>query len=502
METTDFGIIAMEVFFPRYFVSQHDLEVADECIGKYTQGLSQTSLGFCSIQEDINSICLTVVSNLIKRVNIDLRKVGFLEVGTETVIDKSKSTKTLLMELFETAGNFDVEGVDVKNACFGGTSALFSALNWLESSSCNGRLALVVAADIAVYGNKAARPTGGAGAVALLLGPNAPLVVDPGLRAIYMKHRYDFYKPNLSSEYPVVDGQFSMQCYREALEACYKLYKQKAASKGLNGTVTSPWCENLPKVNNSVDYMCLHSPFTRLVQKAVGWLALVDVRMVCSEAGKITSNGSDNHQTSLKSNHLNSVDPDICTALKDYSATDEKQCDIPDRQLDATCIKATESLYKRRVDPGLMFARNVGNMYTASLYSCLASLILNVPKAELLGRRILMYSYGSGMASAMFSILVHPDRELSSVVDCSLSSLSEGTGDSSQIKYAVHQRLFKERTQVSVLDFEHMLEERRISHNSVSFEPLFRPDGLFPDSYYLKRVDDRYRRFYDKFPGV
>lgn len=41
-------------------------------------------------------------------------------------------------------------------------------------------MALVVAADIAVYGDKSARPTGGAGAVAILLGPNAPLVIDFG----------------------------------------------------------------------------------------------------------------------------------------------------------------------------------------------------------------------------------------------------------------------------------------------------------------------------------
>lgn len=47
----------------------------------------------------------------------------------------------------------------------------------------SGRFALVVAADIAVYDkgdqeNASARPTGGAGAVALLIGPCAPLVVE------------------------------------------------------------------------------------------------------------------------------------------------------------------------------------------------------------------------------------------------------------------------------------------------------------------------------------
>lgn len=43
-----------------------------------------------------------------------------------------------------------------------------------------GRYALVVAGDIAVYASGNARPTGGAGAVAMLLGPNAPLVFERG----------------------------------------------------------------------------------------------------------------------------------------------------------------------------------------------------------------------------------------------------------------------------------------------------------------------------------
>jgi hydroxymethylglutaryl-CoA synthase len=35
--------------------------------------------------------------------------------------------------------------------------------------------------DIAVYAKGNARPTGGAGACALLIGPNAPIVFEPGL---------------------------------------------------------------------------------------------------------------------------------------------------------------------------------------------------------------------------------------------------------------------------------------------------------------------------------
>lgn len=51
-------------------------------------------------REDINSICLTCVQNLLTKNNISPQRIGRLEVGTETIIDKSKSIKTTLMQLF------------------------------------------------------------------------------------------------------------------------------------------------------------------------------------------------------------------------------------------------------------------------------------------------------------------------------------------------------------------------------------------------------------------
>lgn len=105
---------------------------------KYTIGLGQSRMGFCSDREDINSLCLTVVQRLMERNNISYSEVGRVEVGTETLIDKSKSVKTVLMQLFEDSGNTDMEGVDTTNACFGGTAALMNAVNWIESSSWDG----------------------------------------------------------------------------------------------------------------------------------------------------------------------------------------------------------------------------------------------------------------------------------------------------------------------------------------------------------------------------
>ena len=51
-----------------------------------------------------------------------------------------------VMQRFEEVENFDVEGVDNKNACYGGTQALMNTINWVESSSWDGRLGIVICA--------------------------------------------------------------------------------------------------------------------------------------------------------------------------------------------------------------------------------------------------------------------------------------------------------------------------------------------------------------------
>lgn len=78
-----------------------------------------------------------------------------------------------------------------------------------------------------------------------------------------MEHAYDFYKPNLSSEFPVVDGKLSIRCYMNALDKCYQRYAEKAGSKEKFTLACA-------------DYIVFHSPFTKLVQKSLGRLKLVD----------------------------------------------------------------------------------------------------------------------------------------------------------------------------------------------------------------------------------
>jgi len=142
---SDVGIIAIEIYFPFQYVDQSELEAFDGVSsGKYTIGLGQSQMGFCTDREDINSLCLTVVQRLVERQGISYADIGRLEVGTETIVDKSKSVKSVLMQLFAESDNTDVEGIDTTNACYGGTAALFNSINWIESSSWDGKTFLCI----------------------------------------------------------------------------------------------------------------------------------------------------------------------------------------------------------------------------------------------------------------------------------------------------------------------------------------------------------------------
>ena len=69
-----------------------------------------------------------------------------------------------------------------------------------------------------------------------------------GLRASHMQHAYDFYKPDMSSEYPRVDGKLSIQCYLGALDKCYQRYRAKYASQSSKSECPS-YLISLAKLN-------------------------------------------------------------------------------------------------------------------------------------------------------------------------------------------------------------------------------------------------------------
>lgn len=89
-----------------------------------------------------------------------------------------------------------------------------------------------------------------------------------GLRGTFMQHCYDFYKPDMSSEYPIVDGKLSIKCYFTALDKCYQLYKDRFSKKFKSS-------QPLTTVED-FDYVLFHTPFCKIVQKSFGRLVLSD----------------------------------------------------------------------------------------------------------------------------------------------------------------------------------------------------------------------------------
>lgn len=448
MRPSNVGIHGLEVYFPKQSVRQEDLEIHSGVPpGKFTIGLGQQNMAFCSDLEDINSICMTAVQNLLEKYDIDPSSIGRLEVGTETLIDKSKSVKSTIMQLFAEHGNFDVEGVDNINACFGGTQALLNSVAWTESSAYDGRYALVVCGDIAIYEEGPARPTGGCAAVAMLIGPDAPLTLNP-VRASYMADAYDFYKPHLHSEYPVVFGHESNVCYLSALDSCYEKFCEKR-----DGEFSLA----------DADHVVFHSPYNKLVKKSGARMLLNDyVRNPNAEIflGK----------------------PLLAELLGDKQLADTYY----DRDLEKAFVELARPMYDSKVAPSTLLPRELGNSYTAAAYTGLLSLIdswhSDSASGNDIGKNVLMFSYGSGLASTLFSL--------------------ECTGDTSSIARQANlcERLSK-RVFKTPEEFSEALLKREQRYNTVGYTPEGNPEEeLFPGSFYLTEVDEYGRRSYARTP--
>lgn len=459
----DVGILAMEVYFPYRCISEADLEVFDGVsAGKYTIGLGQEYMACCDDREDINSFALNAVAGLLERYSIDPKSIGRIDVGTETIIDKSKSVKTTLMDLFADSGNFDIEGIDSKNACYGSTAALFNAVNWVESTSWDGRNAIVVAGDIAIYAEGAARPAGGAGACAMLIGPNAPVVIEP-IHGNHMTNTYDFYKPRLDSEYPEVDGPVSVTTYISALDATYARFREKTAKAKkaqLNGSAANGSAnadaERAFSLDD-VDYTVFHSPYGKQVQKAFG-------RLVYNDFVAFPSS----------SRFANIPSPEAILAMSHAAS-------VTDKNLEKTFVAASKALYAKKVEPSMYCSKRLGNMYTASLYGCLASLLSAIEPSELRGKRLSMFAFGSGCAASFFTLRVK--------------------GDTSEIREKMNllQRL-KDMKVVPCQEYVDALALREKNHNAVNYTPQGSIDNIWPGTYYLESVDSKFRRKYARAP--
>ncbi|KAJ6160432.1 Hydroxymethylglutaryl-CoA synthase [Penicillium chermesinum] len=108
-----------------------------------------------------------------------------------------------------------------------------------------------------------------AGRVAMLIGPHTPLVGEP-LQASCIAHTYDFYKPDLKREHPVVDGHYSSRCYLQALGATNDTQAKIRNRRTSEGDEDGPLSTKLPV--DEFDFFVFHVPHCKLIAKAYGRL--------------------------------------------------------------------------------------------------------------------------------------------------------------------------------------------------------------------------------------
>ena len=125
-------------------------------------------------------MALTAVSRLARRCCIQPREVGALSVGSDSLLDRSKSIKTELMSRLE-SGGADAEGVDHCGLqCDSGNSALFACFGWAQGETWDGRWALAVCTDSCNLG---------AAAVLALVGREAPEAAAHDLAIPFESHQ-------------------------------------------------------------------------------------------------------------------------------------------------------------------------------------------------------------------------------------------------------------------------------------------------------------------------
>ena len=252
MKKSSFGISSLGLQFPSLFMHVEQLaSLRGADPDKYTKGLGCGEMALCSSENDVVSLATGAARRALGRWDGGIEDIGLLAVGTETARDMSRPLSAWVASDLGLQGA--VRSYEVKHACYGGTLALRQAFEWCASGSNQGKSALVIASDVALYAEgDPGEPTQGAGAVAMIVDGSKVAQIDPTSYA-YSQPVFDFWRP-VGNAYPLVEGQLSLDSYNRAAESCFR---------ALIGD-EDPW-----QMLMGYEAACFHVPFPKMVKKAV-----------------------------------------------------------------------------------------------------------------------------------------------------------------------------------------------------------------------------------------
>lgn len=108
--------------------------------------------------------------------------------------------------------------------------------------------------------------------------------------------------------------------------------------------------------------------------------------------------------------------------------------------------------------------------------------------SEVSGKRVMLFSYGSGLASALYSLRLSHDHTPTSPLSNLMATLAD-----------IPDRL-KARNVTPPAEFEAIMKLREETHHKCSYSPVSDIQYLFPGTYYLVKIDEMFRRSYLRVP--
>ncbi|MFV0211243.1 hydroxymethylglutaryl-CoA synthase [uncultured Empedobacter sp.] len=367
-----YGIEAASIYVPHIYLPIKDLAIQRNIDpDKLEIGLGLKKMAILDVHEDTATITANALLKLIINFNINPNEIGRIYLGTESALDGAKPTATYAVQLVESVleNQFGerpfkhTDVVDMTFACVGGVDALHNSIDYVRVNPA--KKAIVIAADYAKYGlESTGEYTQGAGAVAMLISNQPDLIAFDNNWGIGMESVFDFFKPHqatsnrnilnalettkseieIFSDEPVFDGQYSNECYKNRVREAYFNFKDQTNVEG--------------KLYENWRYIAFHLPY-----------AFQGKRMFSDVFA--LENGQDNSNDNLK----------IISKSDEYKA-----------------------LIKEKVEPTQRASSEIGNMYTASIFTAfLSALQVSTDNNEdLTGKTVGFISYGSGSKSKVF----------------------------------------------------------------------------------------------------
>ncbi|MDQ4039347.1 MAG: hydroxymethylglutaryl-CoA synthase family protein [Actinomycetota bacterium] len=188
-------------------------------------------------------------------------RIELVITATESAFDFGKSMSTYFHDLLGLNRNCRL--FEIKNACYSGVAALQTAANFVLSGTSPGAKALVIATDLTRFmvaeGGDAlsedwsfAEPSGGAGAVAMLVSDTPHVFqIDVGASGYYGHEVMDTCRPLPDSEAGNADT--SLLSYLDCCENAFREYQRRVGDVDFAGTF---------------GYLAFHTPFGGMVKGA------------------------------------------------------------------------------------------------------------------------------------------------------------------------------------------------------------------------------------------